>query len=538
MVNAIIKLPYPENEPVYDYVAGSREAEKLSEELAGQSKNPLEIPLIIGGKEVKTGILGELHSPHNHGLLLGTYHKATKETIAAAIDSAMTARKKWMNMPWQSRAAIFLKAADLLATKYRPILNAATMLGQSKTAQQAEIDSACELIDFFRFNVHYMRKIYSIQPEHNNEHVWNYVEYRPLEGFVFALSPFNFTSIGGNLPTAPAVMGNVVVWKPASAAVLSNYYIMRLLKEAGMPDGVINFVPGDGAQVGDPVIDSRHFAGVHFTGSTGTFNSLWLKIAENIKKNTYKVYPRIVGETGGKDFLFAHRDCNIKAMSEALFCGAFEYQGQKCSATSRAYIPRSIWPQVSGLLKDRCSRAKLGDTSDLSVFMGAVIDEKAFKKIVSYIELAKASPGEYRIISGASYDSSKGWFIEPTIIETTNPKSRLMEEEIFGPVLTVYVYDDDKLDETLELLDSTSPFALTGSIFANDRGVIERLTAALCETAGNFYINDKSTGAVVGQQPFGGARASGTNDKAGSELNLMRWVSMRSIKENFSPPEV
>ncbi len=538
MVNAIIKLPYPENEPVYDYVAGSREAEKLSEELAGQSKNPLEIPLIIGGKEVKTGILRELHSPHNHGLLLGTYHKATKETIAAAIDSAMTARKKWMNMPWQSRAAIFLKAADLLATKYRPILNAATMLGQSKTAQQAEIDSACELIDFFRFNVHYMRKIYSIQPEHNNEHVWNYVEYRPLEGFVFALSPFNFTSIGGNLPTAPAVMGNVVVWKPASAAVLSNYYIMRLLKEAGMPDGVINFVPGDGAQVGDPVIDSRHFAGVHFTGSTGTFNSLWLRIAENIKKNTYKVYPRIVGETGGKDFLFAHRDCNIKAMSEALFCGAFEYQGQKCSATSRAYIPRSIWPQVSGLLKDRCSRAKLGDTSDLSVFMGAVIDEKAFKKIVSYIELAKASPGEYRIISGASYDSSKGWFIEPTIIETTNPKSRLMEEEIFGPVLTVYVYDDDKLDETLELLDSTSPFALTGSIFANDRGVVERLTAALCETAGNFYINDKSTGAVVGQQPFGGARASGTNDKAGSELNLMRWVSMRSIKENFSPPEV
>ena len=538
MANAVIQLPYTKNEPVLGYANGSPESETLKAELKRQSDNPLEIPLIIGGKEVKTGILGELRSPHNHSLKLGTYHKATKEAVAAAIDAAIAARKSWMNMPWQSRAAIFLKAADLLSTNYRAVLNAATMLGQSKTAMQAEIDSACELIDFFRFNVHYMRKIYSIQPEHNNEHVWNYVEYRPLEGFVFALTPFNFTSIGGNLPTAPAIMGNVAVWKPASTAVLSNYYVMRLLKEAGLPDGVINFIPGDGAQIGDPVIDSKHFAAVHFTGSTGTFNSLWLRVAENIKRNTYKVYPRIVGETGGKDFVFAHRDCNIKALSEALFRGAFEYQGQKCSATSRAYIPRSIWPQVAQLLKKRCSGIRLGDTSDFSVFMGAVIDEKAFKKIVSYIELAKAAPEEYRIISGASWDSSKGWFIEPTIIETTNPKSRLMEEEIFGPVLTVYVYEDDRLDETLELLDSTSPFALTGSIFASDRAVIVKLAAALGEAAGNFYINDKSTGAVVGQQPFGGARASGTNDKAGSEFNLMRWVSMRSIKENFCPPEM
>jgi len=523
MANAVIQLPYTKNEPVLGYANGSPESETLKAELKRQSDNPLEIPLIIGGKEVKTGILGELRSPHNHSLKLGTYHKATKEAVAAAIDAAIAARKSWMNMPWQSRAAIFLKAADLLSTNYRAVLNAATMLGQSKTAMQAEIDSACELIDFFRFNVHYMRKIYSIQPEHNNEHVWNYVEYRPLEGFVFALTPFNFTSIGGNLPTAPAIMGNVAVWKPASTAVLSNYYVMRLLKEAGLPDGVINFIPGDGAQIGDPVIDSKHFAAVQLT---------------NIKRNTYKVYPRIVGETGGKDFVFAHRDCNIKALSEALFRGAFEYQGQKCSATSRAYIPRSIWPQVAQLLKKRCSGIRLGDTSDFSVFMGAVIDEKAFKKIVSYIELAKAAPEEYRIISGASWDSSKGWFIEPTIIETTNPKSRLMEEEIFGPVLTVYVYEDDRLDQTLELLDSTSPFALTGSIFASDRAVIVKLAAALGEAAGNFYINDKSTGAVVGQQPFGGARASGTNDKAGSEFNLMRWVSMRSIKENFCPPEM
>jgi 1-pyrroline-5-carboxylate dehydrogenase len=537
MVNAIINLPYPKNEPVYSYSSGSPEIQNLHKELIRQSNSPLEIPLIIGGKEVKTGILGELRSPHNHGLRLGTYHKATKETVSAAIEAAMEARNGWMNMPWQSRAAIFLKAADLLSTKYRQILNAATMLGQSKTAIQAEIDSACELIDFFRFNVHYMKKIYAMQPEHHNEHVWNYVEYRPLEGFVFALTPFNFTSIGGNLPTAPAIMGNVVVWKPASTAVLSNYYIMRLLKEAGLPDGVINFVPGDGAQVGDPVIDSKHFTGVHFTGSPSTFNALWLRIAENVKKHTYRVYPRIVGETGGKDFVFAHRDCNIKALSEAIFRGAFEYQGQKCSATSRAYIPRSIWPQVSEVLKQRCSSINLGDPTDSSVFMGAVIDEKAFKKIVSYIELAKASPEEYRIISGASWDGSKGWFIEPTIIETVNPKCKLMEEEIFGPLLTVYVYDDDKLEETLELLNSTSPFALTGSIFANDRSIIEKLSSALCETAGNFYINDKSTGAVVGQQPFGGARASGTNDKAGSEFNLMRWVSMRSIKENFCPPE-
>ena len=537
MGNGIADLPDPKNEHVYNYANGCAEAVALKTELRRQSGHPVEIPLIIDGKEEKTGIMGEIRSPHDHTLLLGTYHKATKETINRAIESAIRARKDWMNMAWQSRAAIFLKAADLLATKYRQVLNAATMLCQSKTVYQAEIDSACELIDFFRFNVHFMRKIYSVQPEHNNDQTWNYLEYRPLEGFVFALTPFNFTAIGGNLPTAPAIMGNVVVWKPASSAVLSNYYIMLLLKEAGLPDGVINFVPGDGAQVGDSIIDSRYFAGIHFTGSTGTFNSIWLKIAENIQKNTYKVYPRIVGETGGKNFMFAYRDCNVQALAVALFRGAFEYQGQKCSATSRAYIPRSIWPVVREKLLGFCSEAKIGDTSDFSVFMGAVIDKKSFLKIVSYIDIAKSNPGEYKILSGGTCDDSKGWFIDATIIETSNPKSRLMEEEIFGPLLTVYPYDDDKLEETLELVNSTSPFALTGSIFANDRRIIERLTSALSEAAGNFYINDKSTGAVVAQQPFGGARASGTNDKAGSEYNLTRWTSVRSIKENFIPPE-
>jgi len=537
MGDGIFNLQYPKNEHVYNYASGCAEAVELKAELYRQSSLPIDIPLMIGGKEVRTGITGEIRSPHDHNLLLGTYHKATKEAVKDAIESAMAARKNWMSMAWQSRAAIFLKAADLLATKYRQVLNAATMLGQSKTVYQAEIDSSCELIDFFRFNVHFMRKIYAVQPEHNTTQTWNYLEYRSLEGFVFALTPFNFTAIGGNLPTAPAIMGNVVVWKPASTAVLSNYYILLLLKEAGLPDGVINFVPGDGAEVGDSVIGSKHLAGVHFTGSTGTFNSIWSRIAENIQKNTYRVYPRIIGETGGKNFMFAYRDCNVQALAVALFRGAFEYQGQKCSATSRAYIPRSIWPIVSDKLQHFCLEAKIGDTSDFSVFMGAVIDKKAFMKIVSYINVAKSNPDEYTIISGGSYDDSKGWFIDATIIETNNPKSKLMEEEIFGPLLTVYVYDDNKIDETLELVNSTSPFALTGSIFANDRQVIERITSTLSEAAGNFYINDKSTGAIVAQQPFGGARASGTNDKAGSEYNLIRWTSVRSIKENFMPPE-
>jgi len=537
MSNGIFSSPYPKNEHVYNYAAGCSEAVELKAELARQSSNPVEIPLFIGGKEVKSGILGEIRSPHNHNLLLGTYHKATKEIVNQAVEAAMAARKEWMNMPWQSRAAIFLKAADLLATKYRQVLNAATMLGQSKNVYQAEIDSACELIDFFRFNVHYMEKIYNTQPEHNSPQIWNRIEYRPLEGFVFALTPFNFTAIGGNLPTAPAMMGNVVVWKPASTAILSNYYIMKLLIEAGLPAGVINFVPGDGAAVGDPVLDNKHFAGIHFTGSTGTFNSMWLRIAENLKNNTYKVYPRLVGETGGKDFMFAHPNCNVQALAVALFRGAFEYQGQKCSATSRAYIPKSIWPEVRDKMASFAKDAKMGDTSDYSVFMGAVIDKRSFKNIASYIDYANERPNEYKFITGGSYDDSKGWFVPATIIETTDAKGKLMEEEIFGPIITIFVYEDEKIDEALELLDTTSPFALTGAIFANDRNDIEKMTAALTEAAGNFYINDKSTGAVVGQQPFGGARASGTNDKAGSEYNLIRWTSLRTIKENFVPPE-
>ncbi len=537
MSNGLFELPVIKNEHVYNYAAGCSEAAELKNELKKQSSASVEIPLIIGGREVKTGQLGEIRSPHNRSLLLGAYHKAAAENVKDAIEAAMRARKDWMNMPWHARASIFLKAADLLATKYRQVLNAATMLGQSKNVYQAEIDSACELIDFFRFNCHYMKKIYTTQPDYNNGQTWNRMEYRPLEGFVFALTPFNFTAIGGNLPAAPAMMGNVVVWKPASTAVLSNYYIMLLLKEAGLPDGVINFVPGDGAQVGDPVLDSASFAGIHFTGSTGTFNSMWLRIAENIKRDTYKGYPRVVGETGGKNFLIAHQDCNVQALSVALFRGAFEYQGQKCSATSRAYIPASIWPKVRAKLEAFCSEVKTGDTSDFSVFMGAVIDKKAFKNIVSYIEFAKSNPDEYTFVCGGSYDDSKGWFIDPAIIETSNPKGKLMEEEIFGPVLTVFVYDDEKLDDTLELINLTSPYGLTGSVFANDRRMIEYMTKALDEAAGNFYINDKSTGAIVGQQPFGGARASGTNDKAGSEYNLSRWASVRSIKENFIPPE-
>lgn len=537
MSDGIFSLPYPINEHVYNYAPGCPEATELKTELSRQSGQTIEIPLIIGGKEVRSGIIGEIRSPHNHDLLLATYHKADAKLVSVAIESAMAARKDWMNMPWHARAAVFLKAADLLATRYRQIVNAATMLGQSKSVYQAEIDSACELIDFFRFNAYCMQRVYSGQPEHQSAQTWNRLEYRPLEGFVFALTPFNFTSIGGNLPTAPAMMGNVVVWKPASTAILSNYYIMKLLKEAGLPDGVINFIPGDGAKVGDPILASRHFAGLHFTGSTSTFNSIWLSVAQHLNNNVYKVYPRLVGETGGKDFLIAHPDCNIQALAVALFRGAFEYQGQKCSATSRAYIPRSIWPELKERLVEFAQAATMGDTSDFSVFMGAVIDKKAFRNIASYIDYAREHPDEFKFIAGGTYDDSSGWFVPATIIETFSPKNKLMEEEIFGPVLTVFVYEDDKLDETMALLNDTSPFALTGSIFANDRGVIEKMAAALSECAGNFYINDKSTGAVVGQQPFGGSRASGTNDKAGSELNLLRWTSVRAIKENFVPPE-
>lgn len=537
MQDGIFSSPFPRNEHVYNYAPDCPETEALALELARQGSSTIEIPLIIGGEEIHTGLMGEIRSPHNHKALLATYHKASPAMVAMAAEKAVEARAEWKGMPWQARAAIFLKAADLLSTRFRQKLNAATMLGQSKNVYQAEIDSACELIDFFRFNVHYARQIYAMQPEHNGERTWNRLEYRPLEGFVFAVTPFNFTSICGNLPTAPAMMGNTVVWKPASSAVLSNYYIMELLKEAGLPPGVINFVPGDGASVGGPAIASRHFAGLHFTGSTSTFNAMWVDIAKNLAANQYKVYPRIVGETGGKNFLIAHEDCDVQALAVALFRGAFEYQGQKCSATSRAYIPRSIWPRVRDKLVGFAESAAMGDVADFSTFMGAVIDKKAFRNIVSYIDYAKAKPDEYKFIVGGDCDDNEGWFIPATIIETNNPAGKLMTEEIFGPILTVYVYDGDKFEETLALVDATSPFALTGSIFANDRKVIEKMSDALSDCAGNFYINDKSTGAVVGQQPFGGARASGTNDKAGSVFNLLRWTSVRTIKETFLPSE-
>ena len=537
MQDGIFSSPFPRNEHVYNYAPDCPETGALALELKRQESNPVEIPLIIGGEEIRTGLMGEIRSPHNHKTLLATYHKATPELVEKAAEKAVEARAEWKSMPWQARAAIFLKAADLLSTRYRQTLNASTMLGQSKNVYQAEIDSACELIDFFRFNVHYARQIYANQPEHHGEGTWNRLEYRPLEGFVFAVTPFNFTSICGNLPTAPAIMGNAVLWKPASTAVLSNYYVMKLLKEAGLPDGVINFIPGDGSSVGGPALANRHFAGLHFTGSTSTFNSMWLDVAKNLNNGSYKVYPRIVGETGGKNFLMAHADCNIQALAVALFRGAFEYQGQKCSATSRAYIPHSIWPQVRDKLIGFAEAARMGDVADFSTFMGAVIDKKAYRNIASYIDYAKANPDEYKLLAGGDCDDREGWFIPATIIETTNPASKLMTEEIFGPVLTIFVYDDDKLDETLALMDATSPFALTGSIFANDRKIIEKMSGALADCAGNFYINDKSTGAVVGQQPFGGARASGTNDKAGSVFNLMRWTSVRTVKENFLPAE-
>lgn len=531
MNNGIAKIPFPKNEPVLSYAKNSPERKSINDELKRQLSNLIEIPIIIGGKEIKTGVTEEIRCPHNHSKILGTYHKAGKKEAELAIESALEARKTWAKMDWLDRAGIFLKAAELLAGPYRMTLNAATMLGQSKTVYQAEIDAACELIDFWRFNAYYMQSIYSEQPS-SNAGTWNRLEHRALEGFIFAITPFNFTSIGGNLPTAPALMGNAVVWKPASTSVLSGYYIMKILEEAGLPKGVINFIPGKGSEIGEAVFSSTELAGVHFTGSTAVFKSMWKTIGDNIGK--YKYYPRIVGETGGKDFIFVHKDANIQEVCTAFVRGAFEYQGQKCSAASRAYVPRSMWIELKNSLVAEVSRIKVGDVTDYENFMGAVIDKSSFNMIKSYIDFAKQS-GDAEIICGGNYDDSKGYFIQPTVIVTSNPKFRTMEEEIFGPVLTIYVYSDDELDKTLEILDSTSSYALTGSVFAKDRGAITYITDRLENAAGNFYINDKPTGAVVGQQPFGGARASGTNDKAGSSLNLIRWVSPRTIKETFIP---
>lgn len=527
------RVPVPSNEPVYTYAPGSTEREQLIKALGELKKAKFDIPMVIGGKDVRVGTPVKITAPHNHALELGQYYQGGKNEVQGAIDAALKARPMWAALPWEERAAIFLKAADLLAGPYRYIMNAATMLGHSKNVFQAEIDAVCELVDFFRFNVYYTQVIYDVQPE-NSKGIWDRLDYRPLEGFVFAVTPFNFVSIAGNLPTAPAIMGNTVVWKPASSVVYTAHFIMRILREAGLPEGVINLVTARGADVGEIILKSEHLAGIHFTGSTGVFQGMWRTVGENIAR--YKTYPRIVGETGGKDFIFMHNTADIDETVTAMTRGAFEYQGQKCSAASRAYIPKSLWPRVKERFLTDMKQVKMGDVEDFSNFMNAIIDKGAFDTIVEYIEYAKKS-NEAEIIWGGNYDSSKGYFIEPTIVLTTNPHFRLMEEEIFGPVFTIFVYDDDKFEETLVLCDKTSPYALTGSIFAKDRRVINLAMKALRNAAGNFYINDKPTGAVVGQQPFGGSRASGTNDKAGSLLNMIRWTSPRAIKENLVPPK-
>ena len=532
MLNGIVPIPAPVNEPVRSYAPGSPEKLALKKRLDQMMAETVDVPLVIGGREVRTGRTGKIVCPHDHQHLLGTYHQAGEAEVEQAVAAAAEAWKEWSEWPWEARAAVLLKAADLLAGPWRDTLNAATMLNQSKTVFQAEIDSACELVDFWRYNPWYMQRIFNDQPG-SAPGIWDYVDYRALEGFVFAVTPFNFTSIGGNLPTAPAVMGNVVLWKPASTAILSGYYMMKILEAAGVPPGVLNFLPGPGSKVGNPVFASRDFAGIHFTGSTDTFQAMWNTIARNLPG--YRSYPRIVGETGGKDFIFAHPSADAQALAVAMLRGAFEYQGQKCSAASRAYVPKSLWPTVEKSLREMLAEVKTGSPLDFRNFMAAVIDKSSFDQTLSYIAHAKAS-NEAEIVWGGSGDDSVGYFVQPTVVRTTNPHFKLMEEEIFAPVLTVYVYEDRELDATLELCDTTSPYALTGAVFAQDRAAILKIAKRLRHAAGNFYINDKPTGAVVGQQPFGGARASGTNDKAGSAVNLLRWTSQRSIKENFVPP--
>ena len=492
----------------------------------------IEVPLVIGGREVRTGRTQTAVCPHDHGHVLADFHQAGPAEIEQAVAASQEAWKGWSEMAWEDRAAVFLKAADLLAGPWRDTVNAATMLNQSKTVFQAEIDSACELIDFWRFNTHFMRQLYSEQPA-SVSGLWDSLEYRALEGFIFAVAPFNFTSISGNLPTAPAILGNVALWKPASTSVLSSYYLMRLLEAAGLPAGVINFVPGPGAAVGDPVLASPHLAGIHFTGSTGTFQAMWQTVGNNIR--AYHSYPRIVGETGGKDFVFAHPSASVDALLTALVRGSFEYQGQKCSAASRSYVPRSLWPRISSGLQDQVASIAMGSPMDFRNFMAAVIDARAFAKHADAIERAGSS-SDAEVLCGGGVDDSTGYFIEPTVIVTSDPHYETMREELFGPILTVFVYDDADLDQALELCDTTSAYALTGAVFADDRSAIVHMSEALRHAAGNFYVNDKPTGAVVGQQPFGGGRASGTNDKAGSIFNLLRWTSQRTIKETFVPP--
>ncbi len=533
MANAFFNVPVPVNEPVKAYVPGTQEHKNLLDkynELYNQEQ--IDIPMYIGGEEVRTNDKRPMSPPHDHKKILGHYNQGTKEHVEQAITAAMKAREAWANTPWEQRASVFLRAAELLAGPFRDKMNAATMLAQSKNVHQAEIDAACEFIDFLRFNVQYMTEIYRDQPI-SSPGVWNRLEYRPLEGFIYAISPFNFTSICGNLSASPALMGNVVVWKPAASQVYSAAVIMELFKAAGLPDGVINMVTIDGPSAGEVIFKHKDFGGIHFTGSTEVFNSLWKNIGENLEK--YRSYPRIVGETGGKDFIMVHKSANAEEVATALARGAFEYQGQKCSAASRAYIPTNLWGEVKKNLVEQVSSMKMGAPSDTGNFVNAVIDKKAFNKIASYIDFAKNS-SEAEIIVGGNYDDSVGYFIDPTVVVTTNPKFKTMEEEIFGPVLTIYVYDAEKYEETLHLVDETSPYALTGAIMSQDRYAINLAVDILRNAAGNFYINDKPTGAVVGQQPFGGARGSGTNDKAGAAMNLMRWVSVRTIKETFVSP--
>lgn len=532
MNNSVANTPPPENEPVRDYAPGTPERHALQQKLRELKQEEIDIPAFIGGQEVHTGQTTPVVCPHDHSHTLARAHLCGEEEVEQAIEAALEAKREWQNMHWTDRAAVFLRAAELLAGPWRDTINAASMLGQSKNAHQAEIDSACELIDFLRFNVHYMQQIYERQPN-STDGVWNRMQYRPLEGFVFAVTPFNFTSIQGNLPTAPALLGNVALWKPSTTSIYSAYFFYKLMEEAGLPAGVINMLPGRGAEVGEPAIQSPHLAGLHFTGSESTFQHLWQQIGNNV--NRYHSFPRIVGETGGKDFIVAHESADAKAVASAITRGSFEYQGQKCSAASRIYASSSLWPEIKAELLDQLDELNVGSPEDFTNFINAVIDRDAFDKITGYIDDA-ASRDDAEILYGGDYDDERGYFIEPTVIQVKNPKDRTMKEEIFGPVVSIYVFDDAKFAETLELVDNTSPYALTGAIFARDRQAVEQAEQMLEQSAGNFYINDKPTGAVVGQQPFGGARRSGTNDKAGSIWNLMRWTSVRAIKENLNPP--
>ena len=533
MLKGFFNVPKAVNEPVKSYAPGSPERAAVAATYTKMWNSQVEVPLYIGSEEIKTGDTKKMSAPHDHQHIVGVYHQADRALVEKAITEALEARKKWAAMAWENRAGIFLKAAELLAGPYRAKINAATMIAQSKTIHQAEIDSACELIDFLRYNVEFMTKIYADQPASTSD-MWNRVEYRPLEGFVYAITPFNFTAIAGNLPSSAALMGNVVVWKPAATQVYSANVIMQVFKEAGLPDGVINMVMGDSGMVSDVVLSSPHLAGVHFTGSTGVFNDIWKTIGNNIA--TYKTYPRIVGETGGKDFIIAHPSANPAQVAVGIARGAFEFQGQKCSAASRVYIPQSLWPAVQAKLDADLKSMKMGSPEDMSNFITAVISEASFDKLARYIDQAK-NDSDAEVIMGGNYDKSKGYFIEPTVILTTNPKYNTMCTELFGPVVTIYIYEDAKWSETLKLVDETSEYALTGAVFSQCRYAVEEATVALQNAAGNFYINDKPTGAVVGMQPFGGARGSGTNDKAGSSQNLLRWASVRTIKETFVTPE-